>query len=171
MHAMVAPDVKAFTRYGGTCCEALLALRALRVEKELRWREVRNSISAITADLECAAAAAITVDPEPPAVRAPRPSAHVAAAAAAAAAAAQQRRRRRQQQQQQQQGGECDSSPTHPAAAYTSLLQLLTNPFQLIIFAPNHAAAARAHGGWRPLPPGKQFAPVRACTCQSPWGQ
>ena len=33
---------------------------------------------------------------------------------------------------------------------------------QLIIFAPNHAAAARAHGSWRPLPAARQFAPVRA---------
>ena len=57
------------TRYGGQCCEATLALRALRVEKELRWVEVRGAIAAITADLECAAAAPITEDDQPPPVR------------------------------------------------------------------------------------------------------
>eukprot|EP00321_Phaeocystis_globosa_P017107 CAMPEP_0118829308 /NCGR_PEP_ID=MMETSP1162-20130426/23014_1 /TAXON_ID=33656 /ORGANISM="Phaeocystis Sp, Strain CCMP2710" /LENGTH=159 /DNA_ID=CAMNT_0006760467 /DNA_START=60 /DNA_END=539 /DNA_ORIENTATION=+ len=83
-------------KYGGKCSEALLALRALRVEKELRWGEVRGAIDAITTNLERAAAAPITEDLKPP---------------------------------------------------------------PLLIFAPNHAAAARAHGSWRPLPAARQFAP------------
>ena len=118
----------------------------MRVEKELRWGEVRGAIAAITADLECAAAAPITEDLKPPPVRAPRPPlAHVVAAAVG--------RRARLVTH-----APCHRSHLH-ITAHTSIYA-----FQLIIFAPNHvhhAAAARAHGGWRPLPAARQFAPVR----------
>jgi hypothetical protein len=69
--AIVALTLRASHRYGGKCSEALLALRALRVEKELRWGEVRGAIDAITTNLERAAAAPITEDLKPPPVRAP----------------------------------------------------------------------------------------------------
>ena len=71
--AVVALTLRASHRYGGKCSEALLALRALRVEKELRWGEVRGAIDAITTNLERAAAAPITEDLKPPPVRAPSP--------------------------------------------------------------------------------------------------
>ena len=43
-------------RYGGKCSEAMLALRALHVEKGLRLGEVRRAIEAIADDVERAAA-------------------------------------------------------------------------------------------------------------------
>ena len=73
MCAIVALTLRAPHRYGGKCSEALLALRALRVEKELRWGEVRGAIDDITTNLERAAAAPITEDLKPPPVRAPSP--------------------------------------------------------------------------------------------------
>ena len=51
---------------------------------------------------------------------------------------------------------------TPPPLTPPLLTTTLTTAFQLLIFAPNHAAAARAHGSWRPLPAARQFAPVRA---------
>lgn len=49
----------------------------------------------------------------------------------------------------------------------TPRTSVTTAALQLLIFAPNHAAAARAHGSWRPLPAARQFAPV-CRTCQPP---
>ena len=43
-------------RYGGKCSEAMLALRALHVEKGLRLGEVRRAIEAIADDVELATA-------------------------------------------------------------------------------------------------------------------
>lgn len=39
-------------KYGGKCSEALLALRALRVEKDVRLGEVRSAIHSIKQDIE-----------------------------------------------------------------------------------------------------------------------
>ena len=78
-------------RYGGKCSEAMLALRALHVEKGLRLGEVRRAIEAIADDVERAAAseraraAAVALrreglscgERDPPAVR-PRTAARAA---------------------------------------------------------------------------------------------